>query len=52
MSDLSRLKTDDDSVASGDDSAGWEEEDKQMRLQLDANAISEDTDNISRTTAR
>ena len=52
MSDLSRLKTDDDSVASGDDSAGWEEEDKQMRLQLDANAISEDADDISRTTAR
>jgi len=38
MSDFSRLKTDDDSVASGDDSAGWEEEDERMRLQVDANA--------------
>jgi len=47
MSDFSRLKTDDDSVASGDDSAGWEEEDKQMRLQVDANAISKDADDIS-----
>jgi hypothetical protein len=47
MSDFSRLKTDDESVASGDDSAGWEEEDKRMRLQLDANAISEVADNIS-----
>jgi len=28
MSDFSRLKTNDDSVASGDDSAGWEEEDE------------------------
>ena len=37
---------DDDSVASGNDSAGWEEEDEQMRLQLDANAISEDADDI------
>ena len=47
MSDFSRLKTDDDSVASGDDSAGWEEEDERMRLQVDANAISEDSDDIS-----
>jgi hypothetical protein len=47
MSDFSRLKTDDDFVASGDNSAGWEEEDEQMQLQLDANAISEDADNIS-----
>ena len=47
MSDFSRLKTDDDSVASGDDSAGWDEEDKRMWLQIDANAISEDADNIS-----
>jgi hypothetical protein len=47
MSDFSRLKTDDDSVASGDDSAGWEKEDKRMRLQLDANAISKDADDIS-----
>ena len=39
---------DDDSVASGDDSAGWEEEDERMRLQVDANhAISEDSDDIS-----
>ena len=47
MSDFSRLKTDDDSVASGNYSAGWEEENEQMRLQLDANAISEDADDIS-----
>ena len=46
MSDFSRLQTDDDSVASGNDSAGWEEEDKRMRLRLDAKAISEDNDNI------
>jgi len=46
MSDFSRLKMDDDSVASGDDSAGWEEEDERMRLQVDANAISENADNI------
>jgi len=47
MSDFSRLQTDDDSVASGDDSAGWEEEDERMRLQVDAKAISEDSDDIS-----
>ncbi len=46
MSDFSRLKTDDDSVASGDDSAGWEEEDERRQLQLDANAIREDADDI------
>ena len=47
MSDFSRLQTDDDSVASGDDSAGWEKEDKRMRLQLDAKVIAEDADDIS-----
>ncbi len=47
MSDFSRLQTDDDSVASGDDSAGWEKEDERMRLQLDAKVIAEDADDIS-----
>ena len=47
MSDFSRLQTEDDSVASGDDSAGWEKEDERMRLQLDAKVIAEDADDIS-----
>ncbi len=46
MSDFSRLQTEDDAVASGDDSAGWEKEDERIRLQLDAKVITEDADDI------
>jgi hypothetical protein len=48
LSDFSRKKTDDDSVASGDDSADWEKEDDQMRHLLLAQAKADDAlDEIS-----
>ena len=47
MTDFSCLKTDDDSVASGDDSTDWEKEDERMKLQLLAAGNAEDTDDIS-----
>lgn len=47
MTDFSRLKTDDDSVASGDDSTDWEKEDERMKLLLVAAGKAEDADDIS-----
>ena len=47
MTDFSRLKTDDDSVASGDDSTDWEKEDERMKLLLVAAGEAEDADDIS-----
>jgi hypothetical protein len=47
MTDFSCLKTNDDSVASGDDSADWEKEDEQMQHQLLAAGDAEDADDIS-----
>ena len=47
MTDFSRLKTNDDSVASGDDSTDWEKEDERMKLQLLAAGDDEDADDIT-----
>ncbi len=45
--DFNRKKYDDDLVASGNDSAAWENEDKQMRHVILAQAEAKDADDIA-----
>jgi hypothetical protein len=47
LSDFNRKKSDDDSVASGNDSAAWEKEGEQMRHVILAQAQAKDADDIS-----
>ncbi len=47
MTDFSRLKTNDDSVACSGDSADWEKDDERVQLQLLAAGDDEDADDIT-----